>query len=167
MISYNTHTHTHHARSQAGGIAVGVYTTNNAEACHFIADHCSANVFFAENKTQLAKILEVCVYCTAMYLIIIPVHRLYTELYNTNILWCAPIGLLVRTSTARIYYEGTSLLICLTQNDTCIGWSLHGIKVPCMMHYHYFPHHNQHSCHLEVPNCDSSLMCFVVDIACL
>ncbi|XP_064385622.1 long-chain-fatty-acid--CoA ligase ACSBG2-like isoform X2 [Halichondria panicea] len=43
----------------AGGIACGVYTTNNAESCHFIADDCSANVIFAENKAQLEKILEV------------------------------------------------------------------------------------------------------------
>ncbi len=44
---------------QAGGIGCGVYTTNNAEACHFIADNCSANVIFCENKAQLTKILEV------------------------------------------------------------------------------------------------------------
>ncbi|CAI8023833.1 Long-chain-fatty-acid--CoA ligase ACSBG2 [Geodia barretti] len=43
----------------AGGIACGIYTTNNPEACHFIADNCSANVVFCENKLQLTKILQV------------------------------------------------------------------------------------------------------------
>ncbi len=44
---------------QAGGIGCGVYTTNNAEACHYIADNSEANVVFAENKAQISKILEV------------------------------------------------------------------------------------------------------------
>lgn len=43
----------------AGGIACGIYATNNPEACHFIAENCSANVIFCENKMQLAKILQV------------------------------------------------------------------------------------------------------------
>ena len=37
----------------------GIYTTNNPEACHYIADNCSANIIFAENKLQIAKILQV------------------------------------------------------------------------------------------------------------
>ena len=45
--------------SQAGGIGCGIYTTNSPEACHYIADNCSANVVIAENKVQLAKILQV------------------------------------------------------------------------------------------------------------
>jgi long-chain-fatty-acid--CoA ligase ACSBG len=45
--------------AQAGGIGCGIYTTNNPEACHYVADNCSANIIFAENKVQIAKILQV------------------------------------------------------------------------------------------------------------
>ncbi|NXD85919.1 ACBG2 ligase, partial [Halcyon senegalensis] len=43
----------------AGGLAVGIYTTNSAEACHYIAENCSANVLVVENHKQLQKILEI------------------------------------------------------------------------------------------------------------
>ncbi|XP_048584114.1 long-chain-fatty-acid--CoA ligase ACSBG2 isoform X2 [Nematostella vectensis] len=43
----------------AGGFAVGIYTTNSPEACHFVADNCNANVIVVENKAQLSKILKV------------------------------------------------------------------------------------------------------------
>lgn len=44
---------------QAGGIGCGIYTTNNPDACQYVADNCSANIIFAENKVQVEKILEV------------------------------------------------------------------------------------------------------------
>ncbi|KFP91910.1 Long-chain-fatty-acid--CoA ligase ACSBG2, partial [Apaloderma vittatum] len=43
----------------AGGFAVGIYSTNSAEACHYVAESCSANVLVVENHKQLQKILEV------------------------------------------------------------------------------------------------------------
>ncbi|XP_078407027.1 long-chain-fatty-acid--CoA ligase ACSBG2-like [Cetorhinus maximus] len=43
----------------AGGLAVGIYTTNSPEACKYVAQHCQANVLVVENKNQLLKILEV------------------------------------------------------------------------------------------------------------
>ncbi|XP_061409657.1 long-chain-fatty-acid--CoA ligase ACSBG2 isoform X2 [Lethenteron reissneri] len=43
----------------AGGFAVGIYTTNTAEACQYVADNCLANVIVVENDKQLQKILEV------------------------------------------------------------------------------------------------------------
>ncbi|NXB68752.1 ACBG2 ligase, partial [Struthidea cinerea] len=43
----------------AGGFAVGIYTTNSPEACHYVADNCSANVIVVENHKQLQKILEI------------------------------------------------------------------------------------------------------------
>lgn len=43
----------------AGGFAAGIYTTNSAEACHFVANDCEANVIFVENEAQLKKILQV------------------------------------------------------------------------------------------------------------
>ncbi|NWV44640.1 ACBG2 ligase, partial [Daphoenositta chrysoptera] len=45
----------------AGGFAVGIYTTNSPEACHYVAENCSANVIVVENHKQLQKILEVIV----------------------------------------------------------------------------------------------------------
>lgn len=43
----------------AGGLAVGIYTTNSPEACHYVAENCEANIIVAENKHQLHKILKI------------------------------------------------------------------------------------------------------------
>ncbi|XP_010014394.1 PREDICTED: long-chain-fatty-acid--CoA ligase ACSBG2 [Nestor notabilis] len=43
----------------AGGFAVGIYATNSPEACHYVAENCSANVVVVENHKQLQKILEI------------------------------------------------------------------------------------------------------------
>ncbi|XP_019640616.1 PREDICTED: long-chain-fatty-acid--CoA ligase ACSBG2-like isoform X1 [Branchiostoma belcheri] len=43
----------------AGGFGVGIYTTNNAEACRYVAESCEANVIIVENNVQLQKILKV------------------------------------------------------------------------------------------------------------
>ncbi|XP_009985007.1 PREDICTED: long-chain-fatty-acid--CoA ligase ACSBG2 [Tauraco erythrolophus] len=43
----------------AGGFAVGIYTTNSPEACHYVAENSSANVLVVENHKQLQKILEI------------------------------------------------------------------------------------------------------------
>jgi long-subunit acyl-CoA synthetase (AMP-forming) len=42
----------------AGGFPAGIYTTNSAEQCQYIADHCEAAVVVVEDATQLAKFLE-------------------------------------------------------------------------------------------------------------
>jgi long-subunit acyl-CoA synthetase (AMP-forming) len=41
--------------SAAGAIPAGIYTTNTAEQCQYIAEHCEARVAFVENDEQLAK----------------------------------------------------------------------------------------------------------------
>ncbi|XP_041856454.1 long-chain-fatty-acid--CoA ligase ACSBG2-like [Melanotaenia boesemani] len=43
----------------AGGLAVGIYTTNSPEACQYVAANCEANVLIVENQKQLDKILQV------------------------------------------------------------------------------------------------------------
>jgi len=43
----------------AGGFAVGIYTTNSAEACHYVAHNAECNVIVVENDQQLQKILKV------------------------------------------------------------------------------------------------------------
>ncbi|XP_072261276.1 long-chain-fatty-acid--CoA ligase ACSBG2 isoform X1 [Pyxicephalus adspersus] len=43
----------------AGGFAVGIYTTNSAEACQYVAENCEANILVVENHKQLQKILQV------------------------------------------------------------------------------------------------------------
>ena len=40
-------------------LPAGIYTTNNPEACHFVANNCKATVILVENKIQLEKILQV------------------------------------------------------------------------------------------------------------
>lgn len=45
--------------SYCSGLAVGIYTTNSPEACHYVAENCSANILVVENHTQLQKILQV------------------------------------------------------------------------------------------------------------
>ena len=49
------------------GLAAGIYTTNNPEACHFVADNCKANIIVVEDQKQLDKILEVSVAVTEAY----------------------------------------------------------------------------------------------------
>jgi long-chain-fatty-acid--CoA ligase ACSBG len=48
------------ATIMAGGISVGIYTTNNKETCQYIANDCKAQLFFCENSKQLQKITQVC-----------------------------------------------------------------------------------------------------------
>ena len=43
----------------AGGVPVGIYTTNSPEQCAYIAGHSDSNVAIVENAEQLAKFLEV------------------------------------------------------------------------------------------------------------
>ncbi|KAF3695497.1 Long-chain-fatty-acid--CoA ligase ACSBG2 [Channa argus] len=43
----------------AGGLAVGIYTTNSPEACQYVAAHSEANILVVENQKQLDKILQV------------------------------------------------------------------------------------------------------------
>uniref|UniRef100_A0A3P8WG65 Long-chain-fatty-acid--CoA ligase ACSBG2 n=1 Tax=Cynoglossus semilaevis TaxID=244447 RepID=A0A3P8WG65_CYNSE len=43
----------------AGGFAVGIYATNSAEACQYVAANCKANILVVENQKQLQKILQV------------------------------------------------------------------------------------------------------------
>ena len=50
----------HVVNLQAGGVGCGIYATNKADACHYVANQCSANIIFEEDKMQVAKILQVC-----------------------------------------------------------------------------------------------------------
>ena len=43
----------------AGGVTVGIYTTNAAEECAYILKHAEARVYVVENEEQLDKALEV------------------------------------------------------------------------------------------------------------
>lgn len=43
----------------AGGLASGIYTTNNPEACWYVADSARCNIIVVENDHQLQKILAV------------------------------------------------------------------------------------------------------------
>ncbi len=40
-------------------LPVGIYTTNNAEACHYVAEHSDCEVAVLENKEQLNKFLSI------------------------------------------------------------------------------------------------------------
>jgi long-chain-fatty-acid--CoA ligase ACSBG len=43
----------------AGGVAAGIYTTNQADACHYVASHCNARVILCQGLTQLEKFYEI------------------------------------------------------------------------------------------------------------
>ncbi|XP_074059870.1 long-chain-fatty-acid--CoA ligase ACSBG2-like isoform X2 [Macrotis lagotis] len=43
----------------AGGLAVGIYTTNSPEACEYVINHSKINILVVENNMQLQKILQV------------------------------------------------------------------------------------------------------------
>lgn len=47
------------AAIHAGGIPVGIYTTNSAEQCQYIAEHSDANIAVVEDREQLAKFLAI------------------------------------------------------------------------------------------------------------
>jgi long-subunit acyl-CoA synthetase (AMP-forming) len=47
------------AAIHAGGVPVGLYTTNSAEQCHYIAEHSDANIAIVDDREQLAKFLEI------------------------------------------------------------------------------------------------------------
>ena len=40
-------------------MAVGIYTTNNTEACQYISEHSEAEVIVVENAKQLEKFLDI------------------------------------------------------------------------------------------------------------
>jgi long-chain-fatty-acid--CoA ligase ACSBG len=42
-----------------GGVAAGIYTSNNAESCFYVSDHSEAKVVVCDGEVQLAKFLEV------------------------------------------------------------------------------------------------------------
>ena len=41
------------------GLATGIYTTNNPEACQFVCADAGCNIVVVENDIQLQKILQV------------------------------------------------------------------------------------------------------------
>jgi len=41
------------------GFAVGLYTTNSPDACHYVLENGSCQIVVVENETQLNKILQV------------------------------------------------------------------------------------------------------------
>lgn len=43
----------------AGGLATGIYTTNNPEACRYVCADADCNIVVVENEIQMKKILEV------------------------------------------------------------------------------------------------------------
>ena len=43
----------------AGGVSVGIYTTNSAEECAYIVNHSDAKLYIVENEEQLDKALEI------------------------------------------------------------------------------------------------------------
>ncbi|XP_059107994.1 long-chain-fatty-acid--CoA ligase ACSBG2-like [Peromyscus eremicus] len=43
----------------AGGLCVGIYATNSAEACQYVIGHARVNVLLVENDQQLQKILSI------------------------------------------------------------------------------------------------------------
>ena len=42
------------------GLSCGIYTTNSADLCQYIANNCKANVVVVEDDGQLQKFLKVC-----------------------------------------------------------------------------------------------------------
>uniref|UniRef100_A0A8C6A0M3 long-chain-fatty-acid--CoA ligase n=1 Tax=Marmota marmota marmota TaxID=9994 RepID=A0A8C6A0M3_MARMA len=43
----------------AGGLCVGIYATNSADACQYVISHAKVNILLVENDQQLQKILSV------------------------------------------------------------------------------------------------------------
>ncbi|XP_078533297.1 long-chain-fatty-acid--CoA ligase ACSBG2-like [Lissotriton helveticus] len=45
--------------TMARGLPSGIYSTNSADACQYVASNCEANILVVENQHQLEKILQV------------------------------------------------------------------------------------------------------------
>lgn len=43
----------------AGGVATGIYATNNADGVHYVLDHSESELVFVENEAQLEKIVAI------------------------------------------------------------------------------------------------------------
>ena len=48
------------------GLACGVYATNSAEACKYIAEDCKVSIAVVEDQKQLDKFLKVCTFCIVL-----------------------------------------------------------------------------------------------------
>lgn len=55
----------------AGGVSVGIYTTNAAEECAYILEHSEARIYVVENEEQLDKALEVRDQCPLLSKIVV------------------------------------------------------------------------------------------------
>jgi len=55
----------------AGGVSVGIYTTNSAEECAYILKHSETKIYIVENEEQLDKALEIRDDCTDMKKIVV------------------------------------------------------------------------------------------------
>ncbi|MBI5523280.1 MAG: AMP-binding protein [Desulfarculus sp.] len=55
----------------AGGVSVGIYTTNAAEECAYILEHAEARIYVVENEEQLDKALQVRGQCPLLTKIVV------------------------------------------------------------------------------------------------
>jgi long-chain acyl-CoA synthetase len=55
----------------AGGVSVGIYTTNAAEECAYILEHSEARIYVVENEEQLDKALQVRDQCPLLSKIVV------------------------------------------------------------------------------------------------
>lgn len=55
----------------AGGVSVGIYTTNAAEECAYILEHSEARIYVVENEEQLDKALQVRHQCPLLTKIVV------------------------------------------------------------------------------------------------
>jgi long-chain-fatty-acid--CoA ligase ACSBG len=77
----------------AGAMAAGIYTTNGPEACHYIVEHCDAEVCFVQNEAQLKKILEVRDRLPALKAIVVWQGELPADMDDSVMTWEQMIAL--------------------------------------------------------------------------
>lgn len=99
------------------GFAVGIYTTNSPDACHYVAENCSANIIVVENHKQLQKILEV-----IMFLKWLGVAATCWQMWEGKCCGRAVLGLRaeVNSLVCSLLQPGElSLALCLTKVKCC------------------------------------------------
>uniref|UniRef100_A0A8C6EWS8 long-chain-fatty-acid--CoA ligase n=1 Tax=Marmota marmota marmota TaxID=9994 RepID=A0A8C6EWS8_MARMA len=71
----------------AGGLCVGIYATNSADACQYVISHAKVNILLVENDQQLQKILSVKPYLLATLKAIIQYKPPLKERSNNLYSW--------------------------------------------------------------------------------
>ena len=83
----------------------------HVEACHFIADNCSANIMVCENKAQLAKILQVLLHIVLRLLPNVHLHNIVCLAVYVDIMCMCSVVIVLAAHVVLIASDVHTILI--------------------------------------------------------